>query len=713
MATAKKKETYDANSIVSLSQHDHLLKRLSLTFGSETGNEKHPFSSQKGVAIREIMDNSLDEVRAGYGEWIKLSFFKDGSVEVKDSGRGLPIDSSVDASGRKISGVYKCLGIIQSGGKFGADSNRFSSGLNGVGSSSSIHTSRRSDITVYRSGKCYQVSFKDGVPGFFDKEDDPDATFTELADYSYLKVTKDTRSADEKKKYPTGTTVKVWLRDEVFQSEFPYDDHDLVTRLKGTAFLVPQLHAEVYNELNMIEDPETGESSPQHEVFHFDNGVDDLITLYQTDDPLTPIIHFKTEGSYLEKNVPVLQPNGKIVSQDLTRRVPIEVAFSYGNKYDHSMHSYVNTIHTKLGGVHEVALDRALVKSFTERFASMRGLLTKNDELPVADDFHEGMTVVLSVQVSEPQFTSQSKEQLSGREVQKAIYDALVEEFDKWIKDHKNADTLQMIARKVTTASKNRQKAREQRDLARKRNEINSSSLPDKLIDCEVAGTEEAELYICEGDSAVSSLQGARNGHNNALLGIRGKIINSLKEQPKRVLANAEVKDIITTLGAGSGADFDIDKMRYGRVFISVDADPDGNAIACLLYALFWTLFRPVVAEGRLYKLETPLFVISTREGRKSRKLYARDDRERDKHTRALDKAGIKWSATRLKGLGEVQADTLFETAIDPATRVITQITLGDVVEAETALNLILGTDTEPRKRWIETSEIDDELIGE
>lgn len=713
MATAKKKDSYDASSIVSLSQHDHLLKRLSLTFGSETGNEKHPYSSQKGVSVREVMDNSLDEIRGGYGEWMKLSFFKDRSIEIKDSGRGLPVDASADPNGRKVSGVYKALGIIQSGGKFGADSNRFSSGLNGVGASSTIHTSRRADITVYRGNKCYELSFKDGVPGFFATPDDPDSTFTELEDYSYLKTSRDTRSPEEKKKYPTGTIVKIWLRDEVFQSEFPYDDQDLVARLKGTAFLVSQLHAEVYNELNMIEDPETGVSSPQHEIFHFDNGVDDLITLHQSDEPLTPIIHFNTEGSYTEKNVPVLQANGKIVSQDLQRRVPVEVAFSYGNKYDYSMHSYVNTIHTKLGGVHEVALDRALVKSFTERFASMRGLLTKNDEPPVADDFHEGMTVVLSVQVSEPQFTSQSKEQLSGREVQKAIYDALTEEFDKWIKDNKNADTLQMIARKVTTASKNRQKAREQRDLARKRNEISSSSLPDKLIDCEVAGTEEAELYICEGDSAVSSLQGARNGHNNALLGIRGKIINALKEQPKRVLANAEVQDIITTLGAGSGTDFDIDKMRYGRIFIAVDADPDGNAIACLLYALFWQLFKPVIEEGRLYKVETPLFVVSTREGRKSRKLYARDDRERDKHLRALDKQNIKYSVTRLKGLGEVMADTLYETAIDPATRVITQITLGDVTEAENSLHLILGTDTEPRKRWIENSEIDEELLGE
>lgn len=709
MATAKTKPSYNSDSIISLNQHQHLLKRLSLTFGSETGSEKSPFSSQKSVALREIIDNSLDEIRGGYGTHVRLSFFSDKSVEIKDSGRGIPVDKSLDGDGRPVSGIYKSLGIIQSGGKFSSDSSRFSSGLNGVGASSTVHCSRRADVTVHRGGKIYQVSFKDGEPGFFAKENDPDSEFTQLTDYSKLKVTKDTRPAAEKKNYPTGTTIRVWLRDEVFQSDYGYDDQDLINRLKGTAFLVPQLHAEVYNELNMVEDPETGESRPQEEYFHFEDGVHDLITLNQPDESLTGVIHLTAEGTYVERNVAVLQKDGSIRNEDLERRVPIELAFSYGNKYDYSMHSYVNTIHTKLGGVHETAFERVLVKTFGDRFSSMRGLLTKGDELPIIEDFREGLTAVLSVQVSEPQFTSQSKEQLSGRDVQKAITEALTEEFEKWIKDSKNQAELQLVAKKVTTASKNRQKAREQRDLARQRNAISSSSLPDKLIDCELAGTEDAELYICEGDSAVSSMKGARDGRKNALLGIRGKIINAHKEKTSTVLANAEVKDIITTLGAGDGPDFDIDKMRYGRIFICTDADPDGNAIACLLYALFWHRFKDVLTQGRLYKLETPLFVVSTKEGKKSRKLYARNERERDKHMRDCDKANVKYSVTRLKGLGEVQADTLEETAINPATRVITQVTMDDASEA--ALDLILGTDTEPRKRWIEESEIDEEIL--
>lgn len=698
---AKKTDSYDADSIISLNQHQHLLKRLALTFGSETGSEKHPFSSQKTVALREILDNALDEIRAGFGSHVSMSFFEDGSVAIKDSGRGIPTDVSTDGEGRKVSGIYKALGIIQSGGKFSADSNRFSSGLNGVGASSTVHCAARADVTVYRNKKRHQLSFKDGVPGFFDGEG-PDAPFTELDDYSFLKVSKDDRPVEEKKNYPTGTTIRVWLRDEVFQSEYPFDHQDLVERLKGTAFLVPELYAEVFNELHMIEDSQTGVSSPQHEFFHFEDGVFDLIELNAPDDAFTETFKFECEGSYLEKNVSVLQEDGTVRGEDLQRRVPIELAFRWGVGYDSNVTSFVNTIHTKLGGVHETSFLRALSKTFNARFTTMRGLLSKGDEEPTVDDFLEGLTAVVSVQISEPQFTSQSKEQLSGREVQKAILDILSEEFERWINDNSNSEQLQLIAKKVTLASKNRQKAKEQRELNRKKNELTTSSLPLSLIDCDLAGTEDSELYIAEGDSAVTSLKAARDGERNALLGIRGKLINARKSKMSEVLKNTEVQDIIKTLGAGVGDDFDIEKMRYQRIFIAVDADADGNSIATLIYTLFWHLFRPVILEGRLFKLETPLFVISTKQGRNSRKIYARDDRERDLECAKLDKAGIKYSPTRLKGLGEVNEDDLFKTAIDPETRVVTQVVVEDVEKADEVLEMLLGTDTKDRKTWIE-----------
>lgn len=705
------KPEYNASAIKALTDHDHLLKRMSLTFGPlESSGET--VSKQKGVALREILDNSLDEVRGGYGNHVRLRLFKDYSFEVQDAGRGIPVDIGYDAEGRPASGIYLSLGLIKSGGKFETDSKRFSSGLNGVGASSTIHVSKRADITVYRNKKEYKLSFQDGVPGTFAAPNDPNAAFTKLDDLTQVECNPDKRSPAEKKAYPTGTIVKCWLRDEVFSSPYPFDDQDIIERLRGTAFLVPQLEAEVYNELTEIEDPETGAKSPQHEIFHFPEGISALVDLNQKDAKLHDTVLINTVGKYTEKNVPVFK-DGVVKNENIEREVPIELAFRFGNGYDYSMSSFVNTIHTKLAGVHETAFERALITAFNERFSSMRGLLTKADNLPVMEDFAEGMTAVLSVQISEPSFMGQSKEALSGREVQKAIQEALTAEFETWIADKANADTLAMIAKKVTTASKNRQKAREQRDLNRKKNEISAGSLPIKLLDCEDAGTEDAELYICEGESAKGSLKAARDGRIHALLPIKGKIINAHKESLKKVLANDEIQDIIKTIGAGFGNDFDLEKMRYGRVFIAVDADADGNAIATLIYALFWHLFRPVIEQGRLFKLETPLFVISTKEGRKSRKIYARDESERDKVSRGLDTKDIKYSISRLKGLGEVKAEDLEITAMNPETRVITQVNIDEFEKASEMLDIILGTDTGPRKHWIENADIDEEALGE
>lgn len=714
--TSKKSSSYTADSIRSLSAHQHLLKRISLTFGAELGDTKNPYSTQKTVAIREIIDNAIDEIRAGFGSAVKVVFAKDGSISVTDSGRGVPVDSSTDASGRKVSGIYKALGIIQSGGKFGGGS-EFSSGLNGVGASSTVHLSKRADVVVARGGKLYSISFQDGTPGFFEDEDEdnpsPDSVFKALDKdkYDTLKVSKDTRSKAEKSEYPTGTMVRVWLRDSVFQSQYPVNVDDLIERLKYTAYLVPSLKVEIFNEHRLIEDPETGASEPQHELYHFEDGVRELLRVSQESAPIIEPIHIVTEGSFTEKNVPVLQDDGSVVNKDVSRRVPVELMLVWGEGYEYSLSSYVNTINTKLGGSHEVGFRKAIEESFNKRFATMRGLIPKGDSMPVFEDFSEGMTAVLSIQVSEPSFTSQTKEQLGGTEVRKAVYESLSKELEKWISSRSNSDALQLVAQKVVAASKARQRAKEKRELDRKKNQISSSTtLPVKLIDCEYAGSDDrASLYICEGDSALSSLKASRDGRFDALLGIRGKIINAHKQTAKRVLDNSEVQDIIRSLGAGYGSDFDVDAMRYGRVFIAVDADPDGNAIACLIYALFWHYFRPVIEEGRLFKIETPLFSISTKEGRKSRKIYARDEKERDKAVRDLEKRKVKYSISRLKGLGEVEPEILEETAINPETRVVTQVSVANIEAAFESLDLIFGDDTDSRKEWMGNYEVDEE----
>ena len=284
---------YNANSIKALDQHQHLLKRLSLIFGAVEGPGVE-FSSQKGVALREILDNGLDEIRAGHGEWLRLSFYKDRSFEVFDSGRGIPTDIGQDAEGRPANGIYLSLGLLQSGGKFETDSTRFTSGLNGLGGSASIHVSRMAVIKVYRSNKVHELHFQDGTPGFFADPEDPDSKFTPAKDFKELKVYADKRPTAEKKKYKHGTSVRLWLRDEVFSSDNPYDDQDIIQRLRGTAFLVPTLHAEVYNELHEID------GKPQTEYYNFPDGVEDLITLNQHDEKLHETIHITTTGKYLE-----------------------------------------------------------------------------------------------------------------------------------------------------------------------------------------------------------------------------------------------------------------------------------------------------------------------------------------------------------------------------------------------------------------------------
>lgn len=685
-------------TIQALSQRTHLLKRMYLTFGKPE-NDGEEFSSQKNVALREILDNALDEARAGHGDYIRLNFYEDRSFEVQDSGRGIPVTANKDSSGNPISSLALALSHLQAGGKFETDSKRYSSGLNGLGGSAVVNVSSRTSVWVYDGKKEHFLEFKDGIPGFF-KGEEVDSEFEPLKDLTYVKASPDKRPADEKKNFKTGTRIRVWLDDSVFSSSNPYDDEDIIGRFRSTAFLVPTLHAEVYNELKQIEDPATGVKSPQSEHFHFPDGVYELIDLSQTKAKLHETVLLEGEADYVEKNAPVLQSNGQVVNQDVPRKVPYTIAFRYDEGYEINLSSYVNTIHTKLDGVHVDSFVRSMQKAFNPRFESMRGMLRKGDELPTVDDFLEGIAAVVSVQVSEPSFTGQSKEELGGREVGRALQKAMTVSLAEWVADRKNTDALTVIAKKVVQASKNRQKAKEARDLNRKKNEIKSSALPSKLLDCDKAGSEDAELYICEGDSAVGSMKAARNGELNALMGIRGKIMNAEKSSISATLANTEVADILKVIGAGSGKDFDLAKMRYGRIFIAVDADPDGSNIACLLFTVFWHLMKPVIEDNRLFMIVTPLFVIST-SGRNPEKHFARDEEERDKIVAQLNKSGKKYTISRLKGLGEAPPDVLEETAINPETRSVLQITSESMPAIEHQMEVLMGKETGPRKDWI------------
>lgn len=703
---------YSASSILSLSRKDHLKQNLHLTFGAERGSEESPFSTQKQVAVSEIYSNSIDEILGNHGCKVRVSFFEDGSFEVYDNGRGLPVDAGQDSEGVKKSGIMMTLGTLQSSAKFSQDSDAsFSTGLHGVGASSTIVMSSRADITVYRDNKEYTLSFKDGEPGFFDGEG-PNAKFKPLKDLTYVRSKKDPRPAKEKKEFKTGTKIRIWLDDNSFSSEYPYNTDDIIERLRSTAFLIPDLYLDVYSEQTPVIDPDTGESEPFQDSFHFDNGVSELVELLQSKERLTPIEGFSTTGQYIEKNVPVFE-NDKFHHRDVERSVEIDVAFTYDTGYDLNCRSFVNTIHTHQDGVHLAGVQRAMWKAFNARFQTVRGLIKKDRQLPSIDDFMEGLSLVVSVKMHEPDFSSQTKERLEGREVQRAIENAMIQEFEAWIKSAKNKDTFDMIAKKVTTASENRQKAREQRELTRKKTALKSStSLPAKLVDCRKAGTEEAELYIAEGNSALTSLKEARDATLQALLPIRGKIINAFKSKESTVLNNQEVNDIILTMDAGVGADFSLDKARYGKIFIATDEDPDGHSIAVLLVGLFSKIFPTLIKEGRLFKVETPLFVIKTQQGKNSRNIYTQTEREKDKEVKKLENQNIPYMIMRIKGLGECPPEILAQTAMDPESRIITQITLGEAEEMQKALVLALGNNADARKEWIQTLDYDEEDIA-
>lgn len=702
---AKKNNEYNASSIKALDQRTHLIKRMSLTFGAETGTPEEPFSSQKTVAIREITDNSVDEVIGGYANRIKVSFFKDGSVEVQDNGRGLPVDIGQNADGSPASGIFLTMGVIQSGGKFENDSERFSAGLNGVGAASTVATSSRTDITVFRNNKKYTLSFKEGKPGFFDKPDDPKAKFTPLEDLTYVKEEKDTRPAAEKKLWKTGTIVKTWLDENVYTSKYPINRLDITERLRGTTFLLPGLEVEVYNEVDTIE--VDGKEQPRIDKFKFNDGIKELVTLNQNKDPLSEIIHLEGRETYKEV-VPVLQEDGTVKNQEVDRVVIAEVAMAWDVGFDYNMESYVNTIRTRLGGVHETAFERALVNSFNEKISSMRGMLPASMKLkPNFEDYSEGLTVVLSVKISEPQFTGQAKEELGGREVQRALQKLLTGLFKKFANAGKNDAQMRIIGKKVSDATKAREAQLEARNIKRQKSRLESStSLPSKLVDCEITHTEDSELYIVEGDSAKGALKAARYSSHQALLPIRGKIVNTNKQTIAKVLANKEVQDIIRCLDAGVGKDFDIDKIRYGRVFFATDADVDGGAISVLLTMLFWDLFRPMIEEGRVYQVLSPLYLITPRK-KGAKNIYALNDIEFEEITRKLDKDGVKYDIKRLKGLGEAGAQVLNETAMNPETRTVKQITLQDIEKAQKMLDITLGKDVGLRKDWIERNPYD------
>lgn len=712
----EKIKSYKASSIEALTPLQHLRTRLNLTFGDERGCEEYPFSSQKNVAIREIWDNALGEVAIGVANLLRVTFYKDGVVKIEDNGRGIPTDISEDAYGNKVSGIFKALGLLQSGSALkGVQKGKFTTSQNGVGGSSTNGTSEWFKVRVFKDNEIYALDFLDYVPGLFDDN----GIFKPAKDNSVIFVLKDNRSKEDKKLFPHGSSVEFKLNDKWFIVQYPFDKEDIIARIRGVAYLYPHTTMEV------LDEQEDGSFDKQ--IFNSEEGIKELVDI-QVGNNITKIIEFNGATAFREKGQGQNNPNipksatgetlleyidkeyndGDLLNDE--RELYYSLAFNYNSGYDCVIDTYCNDIRTTLGGVHVQALEKALTDAFNTKFRSMKNGLNKNDGDVIVKDVEEGLTAVLSIKTNIPRFVGQEKQLLGGKELQKALYDSIYTQLINWLNKGSNRDEVEIIAKKVITAMKNRTRIQEQQELNREKNKVlRDSSMPVKLVDCEITYSPVSEVFISEGDSALGGLKAIRDSRYQAIFPIRGKILNVLKASPRDIMQNQETQDIIKCLDCGLGEDFNIEKMRYHNVIIAADADVDGSSISNLLITWFWVLMPEVIKQGRLFRMLSPLYEIVVS---KDEVYYCVNSQEKEDIENKLKKENkeIK-KINRFKGLGETDPDVLFEVGMNPETRRIAQITIEDVEKAEDIINLISGDDADARKEWIMDNPYTPEIV--
>lgn len=669
---------------IAISPRQSLVKRMNVYFGPETGDENHPFSSQKSVLVREIPDNSVDILRkVGKGGTVKVTFFEDKSVEVYDSGSGIPVELSHTHEGTPASSLYLSLGVLNAGTNY--ENAQDVAGTNGVGGSGAQMLSQYMKVEVYRDKQIYRLDFKEGKPGIFDEND----KFKPIKDLTYLKVEKDNRPKEEKKIFPTGTKIRFKIDDKLFRSEYDYEIDYLLDIMKGTSFLDGSIKFDITDYQHKTEDGE-----PTRYFFNYGGGLEHIVDLQATN-KLIPISTITNSAHYIDKSVDV--SNGKAVVVKIDKEIKVEATFTYENDYEYKVESFVNTLKTRKNGIHESAFTDSLTKVFNNKLQSMRGYLSKNEKnLPIVQDYLEGLCLAVSVRVPEPEFTSQTKEALGGKETLKVLKKMYTESLEEWVNARKNQESVKVIADKVMAAYSIRIKRTAEVEVKRQKNKLERvTRMPAKLVDCEFTHTEYSELFIVEGDSAKTPLKAARNSQYQALLPLRGKFLNVMKASTKKMLDSEVVQDIVKCLDAGIGEDFSIENARYRKVFIATDADPDGAQISNLIVVLFWTLMPDVIRKGQLYKVLTPLYIIKT----SKKTYYCINKDERDKALKEIGKT--KYELIRAKGLGETGVSVLHETGMNPQTRRYLQITLEDVERAKNMLETVMGVDVQPRKDWL------------
>jgi DNA gyrase subunit B len=705
---------YSARHLTVLEGLEAVRKRPGMYIGSTDG---------RGMlhCLWEIVDNSVDEALTGHCTSIEVILHPDGSAEVSDNGRGIPVDVEPKTG---LTGVELVMTRLHAGGKFGGGSYTASGGLHGVGASVVNALSGRLDVKVAREGHEWAASFRRGVPGVFAAAG-PDAAFTPGSGL---------RRVRRVAKTVTGTRIRFWPDRQIFVRGAQLSFDAMAQRARQTAYLVPGLSVRVQDArpASARTDPGHGDLAiagfagadhalaehdrddgrpapgaargPAEAEFRFAGGISEFCAHLSSGEPVTDVIRLTGSGVFTE-TVPVLDEKGHLTPTEVERELQVDVALRWGAGYDTMTRSFVNVIATPKGGTHVAGFDRALVRTLNEQLRAAR-LLRNGDEPVTKEDVLEGLTAVIAVRLPEPQFEGQTKEVLGTPAASRIVAQVVGTELRTFLeaKGRGSKQQARALLDKVAAAAKTRIAAREHRENQRRKSALATSALPAKLVDCRSAD-DRSELFIVEGDSALGTAKMARDSEFQALLPIRGKILNVQKASLTDMLKNAECAAIIQVIGAGSGAAFNLDSARYQRVIFMADADVDGAHIRTLLLTLFHKYMRPMVEAGRVFAAVPPLHRIKLTNPRKGQQRYSYtySDAELHRTLLELDRRGQRYEdpPQRYKGLGEMDAAQLAETTMDPRHRTLRRIRIEDAATAASMFDLLMGSEVAPRRDFI------------
>ena len=682
---------YTARHLTVLEGLEAVRKRPGMYIGSTDG---------RGLlhCLWELIDNAVDEALGGHCTKIEVILHDDGSAEVRDNGRGIPVDVEPKTG---LTGVELVMTRLHAGGKFGGGSYTASGGLHGVGASVVNALAGRLDVQVDREGAEWATSFRRGVPGEFSGAG-PGAAFQPGSGL---------RKVRRVAKTVTGTRIRFWPDQQVFVAGAVWTFGALGQRARQTAYLVPGLTIRIVDERADadrvgLEDgtgPADRLGDSREAEFRFDGGISEFCAHLSAGEPVTDVVRLTGSGQFTE-TVPVLDDQGHLVPTDVERELAVDVALRWDGGYGTVTRSFVNVIATPKGGTHVAGFERALVRTLNEQLRAVR-LLKNGDEPVTKDDILEGLTAVVAVRLPEPQFEGQTKEVLGTPAATRIVGQVVASELRTFFESRGRVkQQARAVLDKVAAAAKTRISAREHRENQRRKSVLATSALPAKLVDCRSAD-DRSELFIVEGDSALGTAKLARDSEFQALLPIRGKILNVQKASLADMLKNAECAAIIQVLGAGSGAAFDLDAARYQRIIFMADADVDGAHIRTLLLTLFHRYMRPMVEAGRVFAAVPPLHRIELINPRKGQQkyMYTYSDAELHRTLLQLERRSQRWKEPpqRYKGLGEMDAGQLAETTMDPRHRTLRRIRMEDSAAATAMFDLLMGSEVAPRRDFI------------